>query len=683
MKDLADHIAVSVRTIHRDLKNVEDILQRYGLQLQKKSGVGIQIVGNPEKIHELELFLFSVSHVEYTPEERQTLVLCTLLEAKGPVKLIGLATDLHVTIATVSNDLTKLETSLTGFGLTLLRRRGYGVELSGPENAKRRVMRHIIAEHMDESEFLSLAKENIQKKSVQQIDTVSDRLMGLVERNKLLIVEKAVESINADLSYSIADSAYIGLVVHLALAIERIQQGESIMIDPEYLAEQQTTKEYRFAEKLAGQLERAFEIEIPSAEIGYITMHLRGAKLRHDKEYLMEDSSLQIALKTKHLIQYVGERLEQDLTGSPSLFEGLVLHLKPALYRMKQGMGISNPLLEKIKGDYPELFAVVAEGMEYAFPETTVPDEEIGYLVMHFGAAVLGRRSGDGLRVLVICSSGIGTSKMLASRLQREFAEIKSVRNISVFELNHIHKSQYDLVVSTIPLPNYEYPYIMVSPILSPAEVEKMRNYIQQHTNGPMSAVNIKSAQRNYDKDVSRLQRELYLIREYADVISTLLQRFEVGQSMPPAPVTVLLPAICGGLLEKGIIADLQAVVQALLRREEVGGLGIPGTSLVLFHTRDDQISIPFFGIYPLDAAIEVKGMDNIMMEADTLLMLLSPGAPSPQAVELLSHISSLLIENETTIALFESHNYSAISAYLTTRFDHYFSEKLKEIRSV
>ena len=66
VKDLAKQIGVSGRTIHRDLKNVEDILGEYNLSLQKKSGVGVQITGDQTKIRELELYLFNLSHTEYT-----------------------------------------------------------------------------------------------------------------------------------------------------------------------------------------------------------------------------------------------------------------------------------------------------------------------------------------------------------------------------------------------------------------------------------------------------------------------------------------------------------------------------------------------------------------------------------------------------------------------------------------
>ncbi|GAA3330956.1 hypothetical protein GCM10020331_085560 [Ectobacillus funiculus] len=68
-------------------------------------------------------FLFGLSHTEYTPEERQTILLCTLLEAKEPVKLASLANDLNVTVATVSNDLNKVEEYLQKFALSLLRKK--------------------------------------------------------------------------------------------------------------------------------------------------------------------------------------------------------------------------------------------------------------------------------------------------------------------------------------------------------------------------------------------------------------------------------------------------------------------------------------------------------------------------------------------------------------------------------
>ncbi|TXK83943.1 helix-turn-helix domain-containing protein, partial [Parageobacillus sp. SY1] len=60
--ELARQLDVSNRTIHRDLKGIERILKDYRLQLVKKAGVGIRIIGEEEKKKELALHLFHLSH---------------------------------------------------------------------------------------------------------------------------------------------------------------------------------------------------------------------------------------------------------------------------------------------------------------------------------------------------------------------------------------------------------------------------------------------------------------------------------------------------------------------------------------------------------------------------------------------------------------------------------------------
>ncbi|HWO97209.1 MAG TPA: BglG family transcription antiterminator [Bacillus sp. (in: firmicutes)] len=683
VKDLADEMDVSVRTIHRDLKGIEDTLKEYDLHLLKKSGVGIQIIGEQAKIEELKLILFNLSYNEYTPDERQTMILCTLLESTEPVKLIALANELNVTIATISNDLTKLENRLKQFDLSLIRKRGYGVEVVGTETAKRRAMSSIIADHLDEMEFLSLVRENIQKKSVQQTDSISERLLGLVEKKKLLIVEKAIEEINEELPYAIADSAYIGLVVHLALAMERILQGENINIDQAYLENLQTAPEYKIAEKIIDKLTKVFNVQIPRAEVGYITMHLQGAKLRHDKEYLIEDSGFQVAIKAKSLIQFVEEQLSYDLTNNASLFKGLIAHLKPALYRIKQNMGITNPLLPKIKEDYADLFVIVKEGVEKIFSDLSVPDEEVGYLVMHFGSALLGSREAEDLKAFIICSSGIGTSKMLATRLQQEIPEIKHLKNISLFELNQIDIESSDLIISTIDLPNFSKDYIVVSPILTKEEIERVRQYIRERTRikDLSKGVPLPKEKTLYVGDSEQTIERMQSIYQYSNVISLVLRGFRVLESDVSDKVDKLLDRACAFLHEQGIIRDAKLVIKALLERERLGGLGIPGTKLVLFHSRSEHVLQPSFTIHSLEKPILVKGMDQADMEANRILLLLSPEQFPSQGLEVLSFISSLIIENEQSISLFESSDERAISSYMASKFEQFFDEKITEMR--
>ena len=85
------------------------------------------------------------------------------------------------------------------------------------------------------------------------------------------------------------------------------------------------------------------------------------------------------------------------LAGDSSLYTGLLAHLDRAIQRLRENLNIYNPLLPEIKEDYPALFDLVNRGMEKVFVDEEIPEEEVGFVAMHFGAA-LDRGQGNSLR---------------------------------------------------------------------------------------------------------------------------------------------------------------------------------------------------------------------------------------------------------------------------------------------
>jgi mannitol operon transcriptional antiterminator len=653
VKEIADELSVSARTIHRDLKGVEDILKEYGLQLHKKSGIGIQIIGKHEAKEKLEMFLFNLAHNEYTPEERQIIVLSELLEATEPVKLLSLANDMNVTIATISHDLNKVEERIHPFELTVLRKRGYGVEIIGSETAKRRAMSKLIFENINEFDLVSLLKETIQKKASKTIDTITERLLGLVDKKKILIIEKQIEQIKNDLPYTIADSAYIGLVIHLALAIERIEQGELIKFDEDHLESLSASKEFRLAAKIVAGLEEVFQLDIPRGEIGYITMHLMGAKIRKSPDDLFEESALQVGILVQKLIQFVSREIQFDLAKDHSLFLGLVAHLRPALYRLKQKMGISNPLLSRIETDYRELFLILEKGVKEIFPDVVVPKEEIAYLVMHFASALINKEEIRELKTLVVCSSGIGTSKMLSTKLAREIPGLKT-ESASLFDLDQIDKDDFDLIISTVGLNNFNDDYLLVSPLPSDNEIARIKQHllekkgIRRIKNDLEQKVKKNASTENFVHRIGKIQR-------YSTAISQLLIEFYMLGITERLSVKEALKVLVKPLAEKGFVSEMNGVIQALIEREKIAGLGIPGTSLALYHTKSDLVNEISFTMARLLQPITVVGMDGFEVVINTILLMLSPLDTTDESLEVLSGISSLIIRDEQSINVFQN----------------------------
>ncbi|MFK3961696.1 BglG family transcription antiterminator [Guptibacillus hwajinpoensis] len=679
VKGIAQELEVSERTVHRDLVGVEDILAQYDLALNKKAGVGVQIDGEESNRNELKSYLVDLTITEYTQQERETLILCKLLESADPIKLISLANDLRVTVATVSHDLDKAEEWLERMQLSLIRRRGYGVQVEGTEALKRHAMSSLLASEFNDSDFFTLLKKSIQKKSQGNVlESASERLLGLVDRDKLLKVETIVDDVNNELPYMIADSAYIGLIVHLTLAVERIQKGEKIEIDEEYLSTLRSTKEFGFARIIATKLEESFSVLIPEAEIGYITMHLRGAKLRNTGDYYLEETNYPILVKTKELIRYVDQRLNADLETNESLLEGLVTHLGPATHRVRQNMNIHNPLLTKIKADYADLFQLLEDALKDTFPGVSIPEEEVGFLVLHFGSALEGRFQHNEVNILAVCSSGIGTSKMLATRLKQELPEIQTIKSASLFELQDEDPETYDLIVSTIPLPEYEGEYIKVNPFLTEEETIRIRSTLQKKS---MMRKRTTVEKPKSDKEslffssdeASTWFRKAEL---YTTTAASVVELFRVNQS-EHKEVEKLLAEECMRLETLDAISHSSEVKEALLKRETISGVGIPETSLALFHTRTPEVKKPVFTIVRLMEPVQRKAMDGSFIEMDTVLLQLAPEDSPIESIEIMSYISSLIIESNESIALFSGSNQESIGLYLANKMKSHVEKQL------
>ncbi|MFB5086991.1 BglG family transcription antiterminator [Psychrobacillus sp. PGGUH221] len=676
IKALSKKIDVSSRTIQRDLNNIQSVLDSYELELVRKSGVGVQIIGEQRRKQELALQLKKFTQREYTLEERLTLILCMLYEATEPVKLYSLSKDLGVSISTVSADLMKLEEQLRPAQLSILKKRGYGVELSGTENAKRRAISYALSKTLKEEGLFSLIKEQIHQNSSRYEDPISERLLQLVDREKLGKIEEVVKELYPDFALSMTDSAYVGLIVHLALAIERILQGENITIDSAYLKQIALEPEYPIAKNIINRLMDCFQVDIPEAEVGYIMMHLQGSKLRQQDGGLDAATNIELYRQAKKLIEEMEEQTGFHLSSNKSLLEGLVTHLKPAIHRIEQNMGIVNPLLEEIQSNYSDLFAQVEIAVKKVFPNLPVPKDEIGYLVMHFGAVLIEvLRKGD-LKAYVICSSGIGTSKLLASRLLREIPEISVVSNISVFELNELAPTitDRDLIISTIYLQDFYREYIMVNPFLTSEEINQVQLYARRKMLIQKTPPIVKESPVTVDALTEKIEK----LHEYSDVILSILTNFQLSELRQQETVEHYLQEACALLEDREVILAKEMVANALLEREKSGGVGIPGTKLALYHTRSEYVHKPSFTVHKMESAIWIKGMDGNDVKVDTILMLLSPETFGKAGLEVLSFISTLIIQDEQSTLLFETGNQSQVHSFLATEFEQFIRENIK-----
>src|SRR5699024_8046672 len=99
---------------------------------------------------------------------------------------------------------------------------------------KRQAISHLVSSFIDPLELVTLYKDKAQRHEQTQ-NKITNRLLDFVQADRLEAIEEAVDDIKDELPYELADDAYIALIIHLALAIERLKNGDEIDFDDTYL----------------------------------------------------------------------------------------------------------------------------------------------------------------------------------------------------------------------------------------------------------------------------------------------------------------------------------------------------------------------------------------------------------------------------------------------------------------
>lgn len=631
---LSNVLRVSRRTILRDLPGLSEKLKPFGIKLNRKSGKGISLEGESDSLESLKREIEKASEDErITPGERQKLIILFLLENKGPQKLYSLAREFGVTEATISNDLDKVEEVLSRYGLKLVRRPGLGLFIKGPEKNIRHLITELFYEYFDEARLVRLIKDNLQGpvKSEDWMERIKNRFFGFIEKNWLESIEGILKKTMEENGMNLADSAYAGLLVHIALALERLKNGEVISMDGALLSTLKGTKEFELAARLAGKLESAFGVKIPEEELGYITMHLLGAKLRagyDDSRGLFAINHREAMEASLEILKEAGRELKRDLAEDVRAIEDLALHLKPALIRMKMGMEIRNPILSQIKDAYPALMSVAKKAvrvLEKRFG-VRVPEEEIGYIAMHIGAALERERERAG--VVLVCPSGIGSARMLASRIRKELPDLEIIDVVSLLDLERTleRHPETEAVISTVPLEEDRLPVIVVSPLLPSEDVENIRAFIRERTFSDK-----KSCERQKTSE---------------HVVFELLESFLL-EEVSARDLEELLDAVEEKIKSKPGIISAPKVKRDIYERELKAGTAVPGTGISVLHARTDGVEKPFLGLFRLERPLKMKNMDGGIEDVKACLVMLLPKKSSPQEMEMMGRISASLVEEK------------------------------------
>lgn len=536
IRELAQRFHVSDRTIRYDLDVVDEFLRSNSLSLLiRKQNGGVKFSDSvEEKTRLLRLFQhLGLYQYVLSSSERVQRILAELFYVKDYIRINDLATIMFVSRGTVIKDLQKVREWLEDRHLELRSIPKYGIKIVGAERKFRQAIVELLRRNLSLTRMLKWI-------TMVEVDGGNNQLFKCwLENIDIAFLQTCVRRLEQELQVVFSDVAFTGLVIYLLVAIHRIRAGRDIVVAQSEVEALQNSRTFAIALITTHLLEEQFSLVIPIDEVSLFTEYILGSNVA-SSAVQEQESRTEMQMLVCDLIAHVSQGLVCDLTEDHQLFEGLLEEVRPTLFRVKYGLNLENPFLDEIKSGYPVLFELVKKHTKSLadYIGGQLFDEEIGYLTIHFSAALERMKNREKKRstVLVVCATGMGTANLLSSRLQFLF-DIKIVGIAPCRQVQTmLERHQVDIIVSTVPIPQTQVPILIVNPLLPPPDIALLEKYMDK-AKGTSSVDEIVEIIKKYCsiQDYPQLCREL--------AITLNLTPVEPQISADPPPLWQLLPA--------------------------------------------------------------------------------------------------------------------------------------------
>lgn len=464
-KYVAELLNISVSTLRRDIDTVNTFYRYKGTHIASKPGLGLKLFGGKVLTRPHNSGDNSIQGIL---KSKRLIGITTDLLTHSPVPLSinALAEKYSISRSSIVVDLKKIEIWVAPFNLTMIKNHT-GTFIEGNDLNIRIALKDII----------TYSVLNNYQMTDSRIDRFS-RVQLIKEFGKKNVANcmTLISLIEEDLHSSISEPYYTNLFSHLLVTIRRAKNQFRDHCDDDYVRAE--NKEWRIAQKAIEWLEKEYSTSLPAIEVSYIYQYIVSSGIHSTLATPDENrhSNHEAAHYAERLIQEVSASLAIDLSYDTTLKSALLSHIKPMLNRLAYGITIHNPLLEDIKQELTPVFTSVKETVEKINTQQALhsaSDDEVAYLVVYIQAAI--EKIKISKKIILVCSSGIGTSQLLYSRIKRAFPEWDIVDIVPGTRLKEtLEQKACDLIISTIRLNDINLPIAYVSALFSTKDITRV-----------------------------------------------------------------------------------------------------------------------------------------------------------------------------------------------------------------
>lgn len=480
----AKEMQVSEKTLHRDIKTINQELLPTGAFIEKKAGVGIRL--NLEKSDKEAFFNRILIREEGRREYREIswnrdyrrldIALNFLLYTDEETVLSDLAYKYYVSRSSITNDVKAVETFLVRQGLSLERGKR-GIAVRGKEEDIRVTLTDLIIFLLDASSEQDWGRNFEADIMMTILDCFSEADLSSTER--------LLRNLEEEENYYFDEREYGRISVGILVLLYRNRQGFH-MEKEEQGPDRKGGRLYSLAKKLVGMLETESGTEIPDGEEAFLWKILSETHLssmcREKKEG--EDSGLTDAF-ARDFIDAFSVIMEVNLREESSLYQNVMSHISFMIKRVSGNTQARNPLAPQILEEYTEVTNICQIicwilAKKFSLPEISM--DEICYLALYIQGEIMEKE--ENAEILLVSNQPKGIVNLMRHKLLTRHSKWK-ITECSYYSFFSQETEKYDFVISTQVLEGKErdIPCACISPMLDGKDwktIETMSKYARE-----------------------------------------------------------------------------------------------------------------------------------------------------------------------------------------------------------
>ncbi|RMC39179.1 PRD domain-containing protein [Lactobacillus sp. ESL0236] len=465
--ELSSGLSVSKKTIARHINSLNEKFPKPIIISQRGRGYELNYSNYLDYANQ------NFHHDSSTHLRQENMLTKLLFASPNEVKIYDLVNSLYVSESVLWNDEKQISKKIQKWNLKL-KRKQRSIQIVGNEKDIRNALIELVL-HINNLTDIETLRKNTSRPYQKDFNFALSQ------------VEMALRVLNGSLPYPYNINFFAHIYILLTRASKYKSVDKSIISENNLQEEIKNNPEiFSICKTIIDNIKKYLGVTGTDldSEVYYLFKYLLTSRFNSFDGIVLDDCDLAEEL-TDFFIQEVSQNL--NCSFELSIKDEIKDHVLAMISRLKMKVLLPNALINDIKLEYPKVFAatkMAAIKVSRKFVLPKISDDEIGFICLYFAKYYEEKnKSNTKIKTYVICTTGIGTSGIISTKIKNSIPDIEIIGLASNFDVKTILKKQptVDLLISTVPI-NYhgEIPIELVSAFFTEKDEQKVKNVVRK-----------------------------------------------------------------------------------------------------------------------------------------------------------------------------------------------------------